>query len=293
MAGKAQSLSSKTISNTMWHRIIASYLIIMVIVEMGIMFACWPSNSEVQNIMQGEEQATESTVPQNTSKQDADDLETSLLVLVIVIGGLGATLHGLTSAAAYIGNKTFDKNWVTWYFVRPFVGGVLAVLFYFVVRAGFIKNFDAAGDRYVIIALSGLVGLFSKNALQKLSDVFETLFLSSKDEQLKDKLDENNPVPSIATIIPANVNPADPEKVITVTGKGFVKTSIVRCNGNDITTTFVNNTNITASLNGVQMQGLNVLEITVFNPAPRGGESEKFMLPVTASVETPSVNSAT
>lgn len=60
----------------------------------------------------------------------------------------------------------------------------LALVFYFVIRGGFLSTTGGAQDinPYGIAALAGLVGMFSKQATDKLSEVFGTLFRSAPGE---------------------------------------------------------------------------------------------------------------
>ena len=54
----------------------------------------------------------------------------------------------------------------------------MGVLFYFVVRAGFLSSGVSAGEvnRFGIAAVAGLVGMFSVKAGDKLKELFDTLF---------------------------------------------------------------------------------------------------------------------
>ena len=60
----------------------------------------------------------------------------------------------------------------------------LALVFYFVIRGGFLTTSGGAKDinPYGIAALAGLVGMFSKQATDKLSEVFGTLFRAAAGE---------------------------------------------------------------------------------------------------------------
>jgi len=97
---------------------------------------------------------------------------------VIIAGILGSFVHGATSLADYIGNNNFNRTWTWFYLLRPAIGMALALIFYFVVRGGFLTTSGGAKDinPYGIAALAGLVGMFSKQATDKLSEVFSTLF---------------------------------------------------------------------------------------------------------------------
>ncbi len=115
--------------------------------------------------------------------------EMRLLLLVIFAGALGAYIHALQSLVAYIGNRTYTTSWTMFYITRPFLGTALAVVFYAVIRGGFLVGSPAdvkSVNAFGVIALSGLVGMFSDKATQKLADVFNTMFRT--DDKLKDPL---------------------------------------------------------------------------------------------------------
>lgn len=122
--------------------------------------------------------------------------EKDLFLLVILAGALGSAAHGATSLASYIGNKKFNPAWTWWYILRPFIGVVIAVIIYFVLRAGFLtmggeeKNISPYG----IVAFAALAGMFSKNATDKLSELFDTLFKMKSgegDDKRADKLGDS------------------------------------------------------------------------------------------------------
>ncbi len=104
--------------------------------------------------------------------------EVQYIALVAVAGALGSYIHLATSFTDYLGNRQFVKSWMWWYVLRPFIGSALAVIFYFVARGGLIAGTSGAGDLspYGVTALAALAGLFSKQATDKLREVFENLF---------------------------------------------------------------------------------------------------------------------
>jgi len=125
--------------------------------------------------------------------------ETRLLLLVMTMGAFGSYVHAATSFVSYVGNRSFVKSWTWWYVLRPFIGVALAVIFYFVIRGGLLSAGAAASDisPYGFAAMAGLVGMFSKQATDKLEEVFSNLFQVSKeggDHQRGDKLALNRPV---------------------------------------------------------------------------------------------------
>lgn len=128
-----------------------------------------------------------------------------LILLVLIAGMLGSYVHATTSFVTYVGNRSMVDSWTWWYILRPFIGMILALIFYFVLRGGFLSTGAETTDisPYGIAAVSGLVGMFSKQATDKLREVFDTLFKTAKGDDLrKDKLD--NKVPVTDKIIPLN-----------------------------------------------------------------------------------------
>lgn len=54
-------------------------------------------------------------------------LNVQLLVTAILAGALGSYMHAVTSFTSYVGNRTLRRSWHLWYYLRPFMGGVLAL----------------------------------------------------------------------------------------------------------------------------------------------------------------------
>lgn len=104
--------------------------------------------------------------------------EARYLALVALVGALGSYIHLATSFADYLGNRQFVKSWEWWYGLRPFIGAALAVIVYFAARGGLVSGTTGAESLspYGICALAGLTGMFSKQATDKLREVFENLF---------------------------------------------------------------------------------------------------------------------
>jgi hypothetical protein len=81
----------------------------------------------------------------------------------------------------------------------PFIGMALALIFYFVVRGGLLSTGAAASNMSVfgVAAVAGLVGMFSKQATDKLREWFDNLFRTEQghgDDARDDKLGANLPV---------------------------------------------------------------------------------------------------
>ncbi len=288
-------IPSKVNLNTKWKRILGAYLSLVTIAITVYLIIIWdsPSLKAEQNVYVSDTlkvdsvdvlvsmqvEVPESLVVVKRSELLDNNIEDSqtILIIIILVGALGASLHGLVSLGEYAGNKSFDASWASWYAVRPFVGGVLSLLFYFVVRGGFFSNaneFDS-NDFYVIVAMASLVGLFSKQALYKLSDIFDVVFRSNKEKYLKDKI-ERNPLPDIESIDPNEYSKSKNNLSITIKGNGFIKDSQVTANDIKLESSFVNSNQVTAEIKDLNISSIAAIEIKVINPPPEGGSSNPY-----------------
>lgn len=207
-------------------------------------------------------------------------LEVRLILLVMAVGGLGSYVHAATSFADFTGNRRLMSSWVWWYLLRPLIGMALAVVFYFGIRGGLLSS--AAGPENIspfgISAIAGLVGMFSKQATDKLRELFDTLFKTEKADERADKLER--PAPTIESIDPPTVTVGSGDVSVTVTGSGFLAASVVQANGADRTTEFVNATRLTAHFSAADFAAPGTIEVTVVNPGPGGGTSKPLPLSV-------------
>ena len=166
--------------------------------------------------------------PDVTAPAKATDKQ--LLLLAMLGGAIGSYLHVSQSFACYVGNRQACASWVWWYLLRTPIGACLGVLMYIVVRAGLLAGADAP-SAYGVLAFAALAGWFSKQATEKLAEVFDTLFKAEKKEQLKDKL-KAGPKPQITMLV------AKPDRTIVVAGTGFERGATIRLDKRDLTTTF-------------------------------------------------------
>jgi hypothetical protein len=107
--------------------------------------------------------------------------EVTFLLIALLAGVLGGSAGGLSSLMDFRGQRRLFRSWALWYFAQPLVAGMIATIFYMVVRAGFFSTETSLQGVNVfgIAAFSGLVGLFTDDATTKLSEVFKTLFAST------------------------------------------------------------------------------------------------------------------
>lgn len=113
--------------------------------------------------------------------------EGSVLLMVILLGAVGGTLHLLGSLVKYVGNRQFKRSWILYYVSLPINGAILAPIIYMLLRVGILSPSNATTggssianlNLIAIYAFAALTGLFSKVASDKLSEVFQNLFRSA------------------------------------------------------------------------------------------------------------------
>ncbi|HEV2963198.1 MAG TPA: hypothetical protein VG649_15310 [Candidatus Angelobacter sp.] len=120
----------------------------------------------------------------------APTLEVRYFLIVVLAGGLGSYIHTATSFADFVGNRRCYASWSWWYLLRPFIGIALSLMMYFAVRGGLVGSSAGADSLspHGIAAIAGLAGLFSKQATDKLREVFETLFKTDEPPNRDDRL---------------------------------------------------------------------------------------------------------
>ena len=119
--------------------------------------------------------------------------EIQYLLIVLIVGALGSCIHLTASFVYYVGRSRFRSKWLAWYLLRPFIGGTLAMLVYFVFRAAFLAGSGgvSAVNLFGIAGIAGLTGMFSKQAINKLKEVYDTFFRidAERDPDRYDTLD--------------------------------------------------------------------------------------------------------
>ncbi|MEU3335858.1 hypothetical protein ACWCQ1_05740 [Streptomyces sp. NPDC002144] len=109
--------------------------------------------------------------------------DTLLFLVVTAAGGLGALIHVLRSVYEYVGDRRLRRSWLPMYLLEPFVGAVLALVVYCVLRGGLTTSMASSGDinPYGVTAVAALVGMFSRQTVDKLHAVFNTLLTPPRD----------------------------------------------------------------------------------------------------------------
>lgn len=215
------------------------YMIVMAIVLVSVVFVLWPTKVEGEdgNVDWAETIAW-------FGNEAILSAESRLILLVLAVGALGSYIHGATSFISYVGNRSFHPSWTWWYVLRPLIGMALAMIFYFVIRGGLLGNTATAADvsPFGIAAVAGLVGMFSKQATDKLEELFNNLFrtaTNSADAKRGDKLGVNRqihdvmlPLDRITAFVAndddANIPLAD---ITTVIGPGVSRVPVLEPTG--------------------------------------------------------------
>ena len=209
--------------------------------------------------------------------------EVRLILLVMAVGALGSYVHTATSFADYVGNRQLYASWAWWYILRPFIGLSLALIFYFIVRAGMFSTEAGAGDisPYGVAAIAGIVGMFSKQAADKLRELFASLFPTKGDELRADSLRPDKLIgltPTITSIDPSTVPAGSTDVDITLDGTHFANDSSIRLNGEERPTTYVSDTQLKARILASDWASAGEAQVTVLNPEPGGGMSNAVTL---------------
>jgi len=83
----------------------------------------------------------------------------------------------------------------------------------------------------------------------------------------------NNPTPAITTLSPASATAGATGFTMAITGTGFVAGSQVRWSGANRTTTYVNPTQLVATIAASDLATAGTAPVIVVNPTPGGGAS--------------------
>lgn len=205
------------------------YLIVFAIADFYLMIKVWPPSPDAQgwklNFAWCGAGAQDTTC--------GITLNTALFLISILSGALGSLLHALRSIYWYAGNRKLVWSWSVMYILLPFSGSVLALIFYLIVRGGFLPQSTVNSTPYAFAAMGALVGLFSEPAVLKLKQVAETFFTSSQHGK-----DTVLPPPKLTSINPVSGS-ATGGTSVTITGTGFANNAKVNIGGTPATAVVV------------------------------------------------------
>jgi hypothetical protein len=211
-----------------------------------------------------------------------------LFITVVAAGALGSLIHCVTSFADYVGNQSLGKSWVWWLILRTPTGVAIALLFYLVLRGGLVvpslPNGGPGSDTahllnpYGIAAISAMAGMFSKQATDKLREIFDTLFRTTNPVERAD------PLTTLLTPVVSGAEPAkltvDRPLALSLVGRDFQQNCTASVNGKKRDVQWVSDALLKLTLLAEDVAAEGGLPLTIQNPGPTGGTSPPFTIPV-------------
>jgi hypothetical protein len=227
------------VTNKTWHAVLTAYLLAVVVAASIILVQLFgdairpdapadesksPTTAALVRVADANAAAPERFELDYLAGRATINQDTRLILLALVMGVLGSVVHALTSLADYVGNETFRKRWASWYLFRPWIGGALALVLYFVLRGGLMTaSSGPAVNPYGIAALCGMTGMFSKQATDKLEEVLSMILRTAGnagDARRGDKVD-GAAKPTLLEIRPPIVEANKADQQIEIVGQGF------------------------------------------------------------------------
>jgi hypothetical protein len=205
-------------------------------------------------------------------------VELKLVFMVMVMGMIGRYIHNIKSFVVFTGNRRLVRSWFYFYLLTPLHGAFLALVFYLLLRAGMLtaSTGQQSINEYGVLVISGIVGLFSYQAINKLSQVADTFF-NAGNEETDDPLSEVEP--EISGVVPDLMKKNNKIQIL-LSGKGFLKNSTVTIDGTVRESFYLNENTIKVDITDIQVGSK--VKIIVANSKLEGGESEEFPWVVTA-----------
>jgi hypothetical protein len=210
-----------------------------------------------------------------------------LFVTIVAAGALGSLVHCITSFADYVGDRSLKQSWVWYLVLRTPIGIALALLFYLVLRGGLIAPTLSEGgpnahtatilNPYGLAAVAAMAGMFSKQATDKLAEVFDSLFRTTKPVTRADPLNPTPPVISTTEPPRLNMGVLTPLAVI---GRNFSKDCSASLNGKQRDVKWESDTRLTVTLLPEDVAAEGDLQLIVRNPGATGSDSTPLPVPV-------------
>jgi hypothetical protein len=207
----------------------------------------------------------------------------SLFLLVAVSGALGALIHVMSSFADYVGNRQLVESWVWWLFLRIPIGSALAIVFYLLIRGGLVipnGSTEPQVNPYGASGLAALVGMFAKQATDKLAEIFDTLFRSERQKRRSEPLVELG-TPDVIGLEPDSVPAGTKNVMVRIDGGPFAASAAVRVDGKHIKPVSAHKRELQVTLPDELISSPKQLKIVAINPGHSGGVSEPVTLSVT------------
>ncbi|MFL6254433.1 MAG: IPT/TIG domain-containing protein [Pyrinomonadaceae bacterium] len=152
---------------------------------------------------------------------------TSLFYMLIMAGALGGCIHAMRSLWWYAGNGELKAPWLPMYFLLPFIGAAMAMIFSLLIVAGIVDNTTGRSTSLFIIAIAGLVGMFSQQAALKLTDIANAFFTKpgpgkdSKPQESQSVGERGTGTGGVVPVINPNSGPTAGGTLVAISDTGF------------------------------------------------------------------------
>lgn len=209
--------------------------------------------------------------------------EVRLMLVVMVAGALGSSIHAAKSFATFHGLKRWDDSWRWWYVLRLPTGMGLALLMYLLIRGG-LFSMNATDQTQAVstvnpfgfAGLAALVGMFAKQATEKMEELFENLLA------VKEQRSPAAPKPSVAPGLTVKV-PSPPAAVdLTIPGENFDADATATIGGKSRTIAKSTPTSLVVKLEAEDVAAPGDLALKIANPKEKGGGSVEAVIKVIA-----------
>jgi len=153
------------------------YDVVLLVLALYFMLIIWPKTVPILSTNQTSQLPTNETVTLFKVISFTISSEVTFLLITMVMGALGALVYSATRLVAHVAYENWKNSLMLWYLMHPILGSSLAVGFYAVVRGGLVSVSSGSSlNLYGIAAFSFIVGLSSKQATQKLTDIIKNIF---------------------------------------------------------------------------------------------------------------------
>jgi hypothetical protein len=244
---------------------------------LNLKFYFWSLKKEESKDIPAKNMTPSKNTAKLQAKEEGISLEMRFILMTLLIGALGSWLHAVSSFVDFVGNRNFISSWVLWYIMRPFIGGVLALIFYMILRAGLLPvnvNGEVPISPYSVAAFAGLAGLFTQRATLKLAEVFDVIFSSAT--KYKDPLGKKL---GLTKLDPANLLVNATELVVKIEGNDFSNPMKVFVNGQERKSDYKGKNLLAVTLAGDDVKQPGKLDILV--ETSNGERSNALTLDVT------------
>lgn len=156
------------------------------------------------------------------------------------------------------------------------------------------NNFIDSGFVTLVIIVAIALGAIILSPLSAHAEALSGYNVTYGDKNVDNNSNRNeSPVPFVTSINPSSVYVNSGPKTLTVYGGNFVRGSVVRLNGSNRSTNYINSTELTTELYSSDTANISTNSVVVWNPGPGGGNSNPAYLSVKAlPVVTGSVKGA-